>query len=41
VGREGRIGVMLGFPGEMRGAVMMQVTEHLQTRGVPFEHIAH
>jgi prolyl-tRNA editing enzyme YbaK/EbsC (Cys-tRNA(Pro) deacylase) len=25
----------------MRGAVMTQVTEHLQTRGVPFEHIAH
>src|SRR5256884_9452321 len=29
------------FPGEMRGGVMTQVTEHLQTRGVPFEHIAH
>jgi prolyl-tRNA editing enzyme YbaK/EbsC (Cys-tRNA(Pro) deacylase) len=25
----------------MRGAVMTQVTEHLTTHGVPFEHIAH
>src|SRR2546430_6144736 len=25
----------------MRGGVMTQVTEHLQTRGVPFEAIAH
>jgi Ala-tRNA(Pro) deacylase len=29
------------FPGEIRGGVMTQVTEHLQTRGVPFEAIAH
>jgi hypothetical protein len=29
------------FPGEMRGGVMTQVTEHLQTHGVPFEAIAH
>src|SRR5207248_11054031 len=29
------------FPGQMRGGVMTQVTEHLQTHGVPFEHIAH
>ena len=29
------------FPGEIRGGAMTQVTEHLQTHGVPFEHIAH
>jgi Ala-tRNA(Pro) deacylase len=29
------------FPGEMRGGVMTQVTEHLESRGVPFEPIAH
>src|SRR5256884_5708481 len=29
------------FPGEMRGGVMTRVTEHLQTRGVPFAPIAH
>jgi hypothetical protein len=31
---------MLG-PGEISGGVMTQVTEHLQTYGVPFEVIAH
>src|SRR5206468_10264912 len=41
MGRGGRIRVMIGFPGEMRGGVMTQVTEHLQTHGVPFETIAH
>src|SRR5260370_7894513 len=25
----------------MRGGVMTRVTEHLETHGVPFEHIAH
>jgi Ala-tRNA(Pro) deacylase len=29
------------FPGEMRGGVMTQVTQHLQNHGVPFEAIAH
>src|SRR5436190_1466207 len=29
------------FPGQMRGGVMTQVTQHLQTHGVPFEAIAH
>ncbi len=40
-GPRGRIRVMLGFPGELRGGVMTQVTEHLQALGVPFELIAH
>src|SRR5215472_2467445 len=29
------------FPGELRGGVMTQVAEHLQTHGVPFTAIAH
>jgi Ala-tRNA(Pro) deacylase len=32
---------MPGSPGEIRGGVMTPVTGHLQTRGVPFEPIAH
>ena len=32
---------MLGSPGEEGVGVMMQVTEHLRTHGVPFEPIAH
>ena len=39
----GRAGVpaLCSVPGELRGGVMTQVTEHLHTRGVPFEAIAH
>src|SRR5947207_852665 len=29
------------FPGELRGGVMTQVTEHLQSHGIPFAPIAH
>jgi len=39
----GRAGVpaLCSVPGELRGGVMTQVTEHLQTHGVPFTAIAH
>src|SRR5215469_2284002 len=39
-GSRGRIRVMLGSPAK-GGVVMTQVTEHLQTHGVPFEPVAH
>ena len=37
----GGASALCSFPGELRGGVMTQVTEHLQARGVPFAPIAH
>jgi hypothetical protein len=41
VGREGVPGLCSGSLAKRGGGVMTQVTEHLQTHGVPFEPIAH